>query len=149
MKKILLLLTPVFILIVVFGCSKEHEAVTFTKYNITANEPTNVNATFDIDKDVVKVTWDMNYSTNILDSVVGYEITVSDSLNFYKGDLHNKIATGSTEKSYEIPAGNYITEEDTLKVLFFNVSAIFKIGEHEFFTGAYSGNPTSAAITRD
>ena len=149
MKKILLLLTPVFILIAVFGCSKDHEAPTFTKYNVTANEPTNVNATFDIDKDVVKVAWDMNYSANILDSVVGYEITVSDSLNFYKGDLHNKIATGSTEKSYEIPAGNYITEEDTLKVLYFNVAAIFKIGEQELFTGSFSDNPASAAITRD
>lgn len=140
---------PVLIFIVVYGCSKDNEAPTFTKYNIAVNKPTNINASYDIDEDVVNVTWAMNYTANILEKVVGYEISISDSISFYKGNLHNTIPTVSTMTNYQVDAGKYVSSEVSLKVLYFNVSAIFDLGDQEHFVGSRADNPASVEIIRD
>ena len=68
MKKIIILLTPILIFTVVFGCSKDHEAPTFGTYK-TISTPENVEATYDSGKDVASGVY--FYRIKVEDSALG------------------------------------------------------------------------------
>ena len=82
MKKIVILLTPIVILAAVYGCSKDHDAPTYSTFK-QLSSPSEVVATYDPAKDVVDVSWSMTETTGVVDFV----LSVSDSSVFDDGQV--------------------------------------------------------------
>jgi hypothetical protein len=139
-KNIFILLTPIFIIITALGCSKDHTAPTFSKY--VTPKPTNVQATFDPDNDVVEVTWDMDNPANVKD----YYVAVSDSSLFDMGYVFTKVV-GSTEKKYTLDV-TFVPSSDVGKVLYITVSAIFDSETLKNFVGPRADNPANVLVKR-
>ena len=80
MKKIFIFLTPVLIIFIYFGCSKDHSAPTNSIYG-TVSSPDNVNAVYDPANDEVEVSWTMSDTSGVND----FFVAVSDSSVFDEG----------------------------------------------------------------
>ena len=146
MKKILILLIPVIILGIALSCSKDHEAPTFAKYEVTKNPPTNVHATYDVSKDSVDVEWEMNYPQPILDMINGYYVVVSDSSDFDMGHVFPR-PTDALDNSYSLDAG-FIPADVDSTVIYIKVSAVYESETLNNFIGPRSEPAVAVEIKR-
>lgn len=133
MKKIVILLTPIMILAAVYGCSKDHDAPTFSLY-AKLKSPTDVVATYDSAKDVVNVTWNMADTASVADFV----LTVSDSSVFDEGEVrmfptNTKTFVSPYKATYE--AKTYVDASIDSTVMYFTVSAVYKNATYNYFVG--------------
>ncbi|MBT4483514.1 MAG: hypothetical protein HOC71_07535 [Candidatus Latescibacteria bacterium] len=127
MKKIFIFLTPVLIIFIYFGCSKDHSAPTNSLYG-TASSPDSVNAEYDTVNDEVKVSWTMSDTSGVKD----FFVAVSDSSVFDKGEtrgFYTNFDNPQPPYSFIYKAHIYNKLSDTGNnslVLYFNVSAVYK-----------------------
>lgn len=155
MKKILILLIPVIILGIALSCSKDHDAPTFAKYEVTKNPPTNVQATYDTLVDSINVEWEMSYPQSILDIIKGYYIVVSDSSDFDMGHVSHR-STDATDNSYSfsyMPADAAALIESALAeidstVIYIKVSAVYESETLNSFIGPRSEPAVAVEIER-
>jgi len=141
-KKVLLLLLPVVLLAYIVGCSKDHEAPTFSKFK-SVTKPTNVVATYDPSTDQVNVTWNMNKMDNIID----FYITVSDSMDFNSINLLTQ-PIGTIDKTCSFSVKDFIPDTTKNVVLYFNISALYNSETLRNFIGPFSDTPDSALVVR-
>lgn len=141
MKRIIIYLV-ILLAVVIFGCSKDHNAPTFSTFSAT-KKPTNIDAIYDETLDVVKITWSMPDTSSIVD----YYITVSDSSDFDYGNISNKYSY-SRELKYNFDVKNYLPADKDSTILYFNVSATYRNAKLESFIGPRSDIPDSAMIKR-
>lgn len=126
MKKIFLFLAPMLIMTIAYGCSKDHQAPTFSKYEDFFNKrkPQNLIASFTKSKDEFNLVWDMS-DTN---SVEMYFVAWSDSNVFDLGKQGDEY-TNSLKLSYTLNATRvlksmgYIAPKDSF-IVYFTVSAV-------------------------
>ena len=144
MKKIIIFLTPILIFAVVFGCSKDHEAPTFGTYK-AISIPKNVEATYDSEKDVVNVSWEM--ADTDTSGVCAYNVAVSDSSVFDSGEVR-EFPTGYGVSEYEYKAYTYVDAEVKSLVLYFTVSAVFNNETFNYFIGPRA-EADSALVNRE
>jgi len=112
-----------------YGCSKDHEAPTYSKYKL-ADSPENVEATYVADKDVVNVVWTMADTSG----VGAYFVAVSDSSVFDEGETRGfNTAYGVNE--YEYDAATYVPADIDSTILYFTVSAVYKNEVFNYFIG--------------
>ena len=143
---------PVLILFfIIIGCSKDHDAPSFAKWSNTSYTPTNIVATYNEESEQVDVSWTMDYSATVLESIINYEISVSDSLNYNISDYKNKYATINKNTNYSLDLYNLIAADDNSSVIvrYINVAAVFKLNDGSPFVGPLSDNPVIATITRN
>ena len=145
MKKILICLTPILMIILVFGCSKDHSAPTFSVYK-AASSPDSVVATYDAKKDIVNVTWSMSDTTGIID----YYVAVSDSNVFDYGKekkgFFTNLAPLKPPYAFTYQASTFVPKSeygDSL-ILYFNVSAVYK---NEIFNGFIGPRAVKPGLT--
>jgi hypothetical protein len=130
------------LVMVAFGCSKDHDAPTFATYD-GIEKPTNVNATYDKATDSVVVSWNMIDSQDI----VQYYITRSDSSLFDFGKKRFYLSDG-TNKTYSISASFVPADVDSV-IYYFDVSAIYdNATNYNSLIGPRSDEPDSALILR-
>ena len=134
----IIFLIPILIIIAI-SCSKDHEAPTFSKFDI-AKKPTNVEASFDQVTETVNITWEMDNTTN----VAGYYYSVSDSSDFDMGTVRH-ISTHSIDTYYSFDVSNITADI----VLYFTVSAVYKSENLNYFIGPRADIADSALIKRD
>jgi len=119
-KKIMILLTPILLIALVYGCSKDHEAPTYSTYK-AASSPEDVLATYVPAQDAVDVTWTMADTTG----VGAYFVAVSDSSVFDEGETRGfNTAYGVSQFSYD--AATYVPADVDSLILYFTVSAVYK-----------------------
>ena len=140
MEKIFVFLAPIIILAIIYGCSKDHSAPTFSQYEKTS-EPTEVVATYDKDDDTINVAWKMEDT----DGVENYLVAWSDSNVFDEGKPGDQYVkgVGDTELKKEIS----LSATDVLKtmdlmyadedsfIVYFTVSAVYTNDEFFEFIG--------------
>jgi len=80
-KKIFIFMAPVLLLAIMYGCSKDHSSPTFSLYESTSS-PVNVLATYDKGGDLIKVSWSMENTEDVVDYLVAW----SDSNVFDYGN---------------------------------------------------------------
>jgi len=122
-KKIAIVLAPVFILVAAFGCGKDHDAPTFGVYG-TTNAPENLVATYNAGDDVVNLVWDMTD----MDDVIDFFVSVSDSSVFDLGTVTPfYVNTNNTVSpfSFEYDATTYVPATVDSTILYFTVSAVY------------------------
>lgn len=129
MKKIVIFLTPILLIGIIFGCSKDHSAPTYAKYKVTKN-PEDVQATYDASKDVVDVSWAMADTVG----VGAYYVAVSDSSVFDQGNTRG-FSTGYGVSNYTYDAFTYIPANVDSLILYFTVSAVYKNETFNNFIG--------------
>ncbi len=137
MKKIIIFITPILILVIfALGCSKDHEAPTFSKYK-AISKPVNVEATYDPGQDVVNVTWEMTETAGTTDFLVA----VSDSNVFDLGNIR-EFFTNMEENELSVQPYDYIYDVSTYvdtavdsMILYFTVSAVYTNETFRFFVG--------------
>lgn len=129
-------------MMVAYSCGRDHEAPTFSKFNV-AKKPTNVEATYVLTTDAVNVTWDLSDET----SVVDYFVYVSDSSDFELGEV-NEYPIHSTNKIYVFDVAKYLPADVDSTVLYFSVSAVYKTVSLSNFIGPRSDDADSSMIKR-
>lgn len=145
MKKIAILLTPLAILAVVYGCSKDHNAPTFSTYN-QLRSPSDVVATYNPATDKVDIAWNMADTSGVVD----YVISVSDSSVFDDGNVRlfpTNVANLTPPFTATYDASVYIPVRITSTVRYFTVSAVFKNDTFNYFVGPRA-NIDSAFVSR-
>ena len=140
MKKILIFLTPILIIIIAFGCSKDHSAPTNSIYK-TASSPDNVNAVYDPANDIVDVSWTMSDTSGVKD----FFVAVSDSNIFDAGKTRSFYTNyEKLEPPYSYPYNATIYHDpaavDSL-ILYFNVSAVYKNNVFNNYIGPRAVKP--------
>lgn len=125
MKKIVILLTPIVIIALALGCSKDHDAPTFDVYKKAAS-PLNVEATYDTVNDAVNITWEMADTSGVID----YMIVVSDSSVFADGtikDFPTNLDVNSLVQPYAstYDAATFIEADVDSIIMYYTVSAVF------------------------
>ena len=86
MKKMSIFLVPIILLMAIgYGCSKDHEAPTFSHYE-SVDEPTDVEATYLKNTDQFRITWSLEDTSD----VVNYLVSWSDSNTFDDGVTSDK-----------------------------------------------------------
>jgi len=144
-KKILIFVTPILMIILAFGCSKDHSAPTLSVYK-AASSPDSVIATYDAKKDIVNVTWSMSDTTGIID----YYIAVSDSNVFDYGNEKKgyfaNLAPLKPPYAFTYQASTFVPKSeygDSL-ILYFTVSAVYK---NEIFNGFIGPRAVKPGLT--
>lgn len=133
MKKIVIFLTPILIIAIAFGCSKDNSAPTYSTYDATSS-PDNVTASYDRSKDEVNVSWAMEDTSGVYD----FFISVSDSSVFDDGKVTNAytgIKAYEKPYSYTYDTNRYVAADIDSLVLFFTVSAVYKNETFNNFIG--------------
>ena len=132
MKKILTLITAITFVIIAIGCSKDHSAPTFGKYEMS--KPSNVAVGYNSDDQTADVTWSMDDATD----VIGYQLSISDSSLFELGHIYN-VPTGlATSKTIDV--------DDISKTYYIKVGAIFNNETLRNFYGPLSDDAAVLAI---
>jgi hypothetical protein len=137
-RKIFLFLAPMVLLAIVYGCSKDHEAPTFSKYDSIMKQPSGFVAVYN------KTTKEFNMSWNMSDtsSVKTYNVAWSDSNVFDLGHVQNK-NTQVLGKVFNIPALDvmktmgYTVKKDSF-IVYFTVSAVYSSSQFREFIGPRS-----------
>jgi len=139
-KKIFVFLAPIIILAIIYGCSKDHSAPTFSQYEETS-EPTDVVAAYDKDDDSINVAWTMEDT----DGVENYLVAWSDSNVFDEGKPGDQYVkeVGDTELKKEITldATDVLKKMDLMYadkdsfIVYFTVSAVYTNVEFFEFIG--------------
>ena len=125
MKRLLILLTPILIVVVLYGCSKDHEAPTYDVYK-QLTSPEDVVAVYDASKDKIDITWTMADTSGVID----FMLAVSDSSDFDQGNV-NLIPTNINLSKVDSPysttydVATYIPADIDSTILYFTVSAVF------------------------
>ena len=140
MKKIFVFLAPIFILAIIYSCSKEHQSPTFSQYEKTS-EPTDVIATYDGDNDTINVVWRMEDTAGVVDYLVAWSDSNVFDATFNKSEQFVK-KTSDTELKNEITLNasdvlkkmNYYADEDSF-IVYFTVSAVYTNDEFLKFIG--------------
>jgi len=133
-KKIAVFLTPIAILAVIIGCSKDNEAPMKSTY-AGLPIPSTVIADYDSINDRVDLSWTLADTDTA--GVVGYFISASDSSDFAKGDLETfKVGYGIKTFSYE--ASILIASDEKETVRYFSVAVILKSVKYDYFIGPES-----------
>lgn len=143
MKKLLWIVLPTLLMMVAYSCSKDHEAPTFSKFNV-AKKPTNVEATYVLATDAVNVTWDLSDETNVVD----YIVYVSDTSDFDLGEVKNEKSIHSTNKIYVFEVAKYLPADVDSTILYFSVSAVYRSESLSNFIGPRSDEADSSMIKR-
>jgi hypothetical protein len=120
-KKIAIVLAPIIILVVAFGCGKDHDAPTYGVYS-NAEAPENLVATYDPDNDVVNLLWSMAD----MDGVTDFFVSVSDSSVFDLGTVTPFYVNTTNTVSpfaFEYDATTYVMADST--IMYFTVSAVY------------------------
>ena len=138
MKKIFLFLAPMLIMTIAYGCSKDNQAPTFSKYTGLMKTPQNLIATFSKSKDEFNLTWDMS-DTN---SVKMYFVAWSDSNVFDLGkqadDFTNSLTTSYTlNATLVLKTMGYTAPKDSF-IVYFTVSAVYNNNQFKEFSGPRS-----------
>lgn len=146
MKKISIFMAPVFILVLIFlyGCSKDHDAPSFSLYESTS-APVNVVATYNNDDDNIQVIWEMVNT----EGIENYLVAWSDSNVFDDGETTDEYV----KKPDDVELNTEITmkADDVLKkmssaylqvadidsfIVYFTVSAVYNIEDKfNYFIG--------------
>ncbi len=135
MKKILTLITAIALIIIAIGCSKDHSAPTFGKYETP--KPSNVAVEYNSDAQAATVTWSMNDATD----VIGYQLSVSDSSLFDLGRIVNKPTGLTTSTTFNV--------DDTSKTYYIKVGAIFNNDTLKNFYGPLSDDAAVLEIENE
>ena len=133
MKKIIILLTPIVLLAIVFGCDKDHDSPTYSTYSQLAS-PADVVATYDTADDAVDVSWTMGDMSD----VINFVLTVSDSSLFDKGNVRmfsTNVDVNSAPFSTVYDASVHVDADLDSVIMYFTVSAVFKNDTFNYFTG--------------
>ena len=133
MKKIIILLTPIVLLAVIFGCDKDHESPTYSTYN-QLSSPSDVVATYDTADDAVDVSWNMDDMSD----VVNFVLTVSDSSLFDEGNVRmfsTNVDVDSAPYSTVYDASVHVDAALDSVIMYYTVSAVFKNDTFNYFTG--------------
>jgi len=144
-KKIAILLTPLVVLAVAYGCSKDHDAPTFSTYD-QLSSPSDVVATYNPATDEVDIAWNMADTSGVVD----YVISVSDSSIFDDGNVRlfpTNIANLTPPFTATYDASVYIPVSITSTVRYFTVSAVFNNDSFNYFVGPRA-NIDSAFVSR-
>jgi hypothetical protein len=126
------------IMTIAYGCSKDHQAPTFSKYEGFLKKPQNIIATFSKSKDEFNLMWDMS-DTN---SVEMYFVAWSDSNVFDLGKQGDEY-TNSLKLSYTLNATKvlksmgYTAPKDSF-IVYFTVSAVYNNNQFKEFSGPRS-----------
>ena len=140
MKKILIFVTPILMIVIAFGCSKDHSSPTFSTYKATSS-PDSVVATYDSDEDIVDVTWTMSDTTGVID----YYVAVSDSNVFDYGEekkgFFTNLASLTPPYAFKYLAKTYVPADVDSLILYFTVSAVYKNENFNGFIGPRAVEP--------
>ena len=123
---------------IVYGCSKDHESPTFSKYDSILKQPTNFVAVYNKTTKAFSLNWDMPDTS----SVTTYSVTWSDSNVFDLGLVQDKY-TESLNKSYSISASEvlksmgYTAHKDSF-IVYFAISAVYSNAQFRDFSGPRS-----------
>jgi len=139
-KKIFTLLTIFILVVFAYSCSKDHEAPTFSQFEI-AKKPTNVVASYHKSTNTFTVSWDMADETDVID----YYIAIADSANFE--GISKQFANGGTTRSCSIKA-DFIPANETTAVRYFGVSAVYSNANVKAFIGPQSDKADTALFVR-
>jgi len=137
-KKIGILFVPVLLIAAIYGCSKDHSAPTFGKFEGLMKQPKNLVATYIKSTDEFKLAWDMA-DTN---SVKMYFIAWSDSNVFDLGKRADEF-TNTVNKNYTLNATTtlktmgYTAPKDSF-IVYFTVSAVYNNSQFNEFIGPRS-----------
>ena len=134
MKKILVFIAPIIIIVVFFGCDKDHSSPTFGTFkNIPS--PDSVLATYDQIGDVVDIEWNMDDTLGVVD----YFIEVSDSSDFDSGTIYKNSFFGNTlTREFTYDASRFVPSTVDSLILYFTVSALFNNDTFNNFIGPRS-----------
>ena len=140
MKKMSIFLVPIILLMAIgYGCSKDHEAPTFSQYE-NVSEPTDVEATYLKDTDQFKITWSFEDPTD----VINYLVSWSDSNLFDDGvtsdqyvikDLQNEVLKNELVlEANDVYKGMEYFESPDIDVflIYFTVAAVFNNEDEGF-----------------
>ena len=140
MKNMSIFLVSIILLIAIgFGCSKDHDAPTFSQYE-NVSEPTDVEATYLKSTDQFKITWSLDDPSD----VINYLVAWSDSNKFDDGvtsdkyvinDLQNEILQNEIViDANDIYKGMEYFELPDIDVflVYFTVSAVYNNEEKGF-----------------
>ncbi len=137
MKKIIMFLTPILIITIVSGCSKDNSAPTYSPYN-TISSPESLEATYDSSKDEVNVTWTMGDTKDVYD----FFFVVSDSSLFDEGNVEEYFWRSLTDSeslvspySCTYKTSTYVPADIDSLILYFTVSAVYKSEIFNSFIG--------------
>jgi len=130
-KKISIFLAPIFILAIMYGCSKDHNAPTFSQYEKTS-APTEVIATYDEDDDIINVVWTMDDTEGVDDYLVAW----SDSNVFDEGNRADQYVKQPEDavlnKEISLDANDVMKKMTYLQaadidsfIVYFTVSAVY------------------------
>lgn len=134
-KRIFVFLAPVIVAVAMFGCSKDHESPTFSKFENFMKKPVNFVATYNRASDEFTFKWEMP-DTN---SVKMYSIAWSDSNVFdlgRKGDEFTNSLSGEYKLSAQQVMKNmgYTAAKDSF-IVYFTVSALYSNSSFNEFIG--------------
>lgn len=142
MKKILIFLAPAMIAAVMYGCSKDHESPTFSKFDESMQKPVNLVATYNRATDEFTMKWSMP-DTN---SVKMFNVSWSDSNVFDLGRISNEF-TNSLNPEFKQSAttvlkkmgytAQYVSKADSF-IVYFTVSAVYQNNTFNEFIGPRS-----------
>ncbi|MFC1694399.1 hypothetical protein ACFL1R_12950 [Candidatus Latescibacterota bacterium] len=133
MKRIVIFMTPILMLAFAYGCSKDHEDVTFETFKITSS-PGNLLATYDPAQDIVNLTWTMSETSGVGD----FLIARSDSSDFDLGEIWTQFANMksiSPPFMFTYNASRYIPADVDSLILYFTVSAVYDNETFSSFVG--------------
>lgn len=136
MRKIFLFLAPMVLLTIVYGCSKDHTAPTFSKFDNVLKQPSDLVVVYN------KTTknFDMSWVMSDTNSVITYNIAWSDSNVFDLGHVQNKY-TQALNPVFKIGSSEvlktmgYTNLKDSLFIVYFTVSAVYSNNDFREFIG--------------
>ena len=145
MKKISIFMAPVFILALIFlyGCSKDHDAPSFSQYEVTS-APVNVVATYNNGDDNIQVMWEMvntegieNYLVAWSDSNVFDLGNTTDEYVKKPGDvvLATEISMSADDVMKKMSSSYLQVAEIDSFIVYFTVSAVYKNENFNYFIG--------------
>ena len=149
MKKFSIFMFPVLILVILYGCSKDHKAPTFATFD-KLSEPSDVIASYSSSGDEINVSWTMADTAGVRDFLIAW----SDSNVFDDGYVYDDeyMNPGNADLSFEVDLDadyvlrkmDYIEEKyydvnneayiDSF-IVYFTVSAVYNNEEFNYFIG--------------
>jgi len=142
-KKIFIFLAPAMIAAAMYGCSKDHESPTFSKFESSLHKPVNLVATYIKASDEFVLKWSMPDTS----SVKMFNVSWSDSNVFDLGNMSNEF-TNSLTPEYKLSAAStlkkmgytaqYVTTKADSFIVYFTVSAVYQSNTFNEFIGPRS-----------
>lgn len=140
MKKIFIFLATALIITIVYGCSKDNVAPSFSVFE-QAKRPVNLVATFfknTVAKtDSIRVTWSMPDTASVSNYLVSWSDSSSFDLGHVESAFTNSLKTTATLQTANVlKSMGYTSVPDTLlHIVYFTVSAVYKNKDLNDFIG--------------